>query len=1226
MALANIAVLLAQWKYKVLIVDWDLEAPGLEYFFKDYIKLDVASQQMGIIDLLDNLSNKKSIKTPTWSDILIKISIPNIKGTLHFLTAGKKNEEYFYKIRNLDVDTLYAEINGGNFVESLRNEWKKEYDFVLIDSRTGITDIGGICTIQLPDMLILFFTATDQGLDGVIDVAEKAAIARQRLPVERLGLISIPIPSRFDTSEEFNISKDWLDRFASKLSAIYDYWLPEFVNKHNILKITKIPYVPYFSFGEKLPILEDGTKDPSSIGYSYENLAALIANNLESVGDLINNRDQYLMSAKRSIKSKSTVSIIYSYKDESWNNRLVSHLGVLQQDDFLDLWDDRRIGAGDDWYQEIQEAIGTASVAILLVSADFLTSKFILNTEIPRLLKRREKEGMRIFPIIVEPCAWKQVKWLSRMNLRPKDGKPLSGGNEYQIKTDLAAIGEEVTTIIEHVSEDSNKKVYDGPEKISLARLPSTSSNLFGRDKELQILDEAWVDQNTNIVTLVAFGGMGKTAIVNAWLNQMRDDNFGGAEHVFGWSFYSQGASEGKQVSADVFMASALDWFGDLGPDKGSPWDKGERLAELIKNQKTLLILDGLEPLQNPPGEGGGRIKDPSLQSLLRELANHNPGLCVITTRLEVDDIKDFIGNSTQNISLDRLSPDAGIELLKHLGVKGTSEELKQASSEFGNHALALTLLGSYLNVVYDGDVRKRDRIARLTDEEEHGGHAKRVMESYEEWFKGKPELNILYIMGVFGRLAEGSAIKVLIAKPVINGLTSNFKKLSYKNWRIALNRFRKVGLLSNEDTLEPDKLDCHPLIQEYFGEKLKKNNLNAWKEGHSRLYDYYKKHAKEFPETLEEMKPLYAAVRHGCEAGRHQEAFEEVYWRRIRRGRKQFSTSKLGAFGSELAALSCFFDSLWSQPVDELTEADQSFILNEAGFDLRALGRLAESAQPMQAGMDADVLRKDLENVARDASNFSELHLTMGNVTSALDYARQSVEYADRSGDAFMRIISRTTMANALHQAGRQSESEAAFVEAEEMQKKHQPEYSYLYSLQGFQYCDLLLSQRKYRDVLSRAGQTLEWIKKEPHTPLLTIAVDHLSIGCAHLLQTQEGGSNDFAWAETHLNQAMDKLRKAGRQDILPLGLLARAELYRVQGAFEKVQHDLNEAMTISERGGMGLHKADCHLEYARLYLAMGEKGEDACRNLETAKEMIGKMGYHRRDTDVREIEEKLL
>ena len=108
------------------------------------------------------------------------------------------------------------------------------------------------------------------------------------------------------------------------------------------------------------------------------------------------------------------------------------------------------------------------------------------------------------------------------------------------------------------------------------------------------------------------------------------------------------------------------------------------------------------------------------------------------------------------------------------------------------------------------------------------------------------------------------------------------------------------------------------------------------------------------------------------------------------------------------------------------------------------------------------------------------------------------------------------------------------------------------------------------------------------------------------------------------HLNNAVDGLQHAGRQDVLPLGLLARAELYRVQGAFEKAQHDLDEAMRIAERGGMGLYMADCHLEYARLYLAKDEK-EDARNNLDTAKEMIQKMGYHRRDKDVKEIEEQL-
>ena len=921
-----------------------------------------------------------------------------------------------------------------------------------------------------------------------------------------------------------------------------------------------------------------------------------------------------------------TVFISYSHKDEAWKDRLVSHLGVLQHEGLLDLWDDRRIGAGEDWEKEIEEAMAKANVAILLVSRHFLTSYFILEEEVPRLMERREKEGVRIFPIIAEPCAWKQVEWLSRMNLRPKDDKPLSGGNKHQIDTDLAAIAEEVAAIIKRVPEDSSDEghAHLAPEKISLARLPSTSSALFGRQKELEALDAAWVDHKTNIVTLVAWGGVGKTALVNAWLNRMRDNHFGGAERVFGWSFYSQGASEDKQVSSDVFIASALKWFGDPAPDKGSPWEKGERLADFIKKQKTLLILDGLEPLQNPPGEGRGRIKDPGLQSLLRELANHNPGLCVITTRLEVDDVKDFIGNSAQNIPLEHLSPNAGMELLKHLGVKGTSEELKQASIEFGYHALALTLLGSYLTAVYDGDVRKRDRIARLTDDEEHGGHAKRVIESYEEWFKGKPELNILYIMGVFGRPAEAGAIKALMTKPVINGLTSDFKKLSHKNLQFALNRLRKVELLSNEDAFGSDKQDCHPLIREHFGEKLKENNLEAWKEAHSRLYDYYKNQTEEYPDTIEGMVPLYLAVAHGCKAGRHQEALDEVYFPRVLRRDEAFSIMKLGSFGADLAALSRFFDETWSRPVAGLRKGLKGWVLNNTGFVLCALGRLAEAAQPMKAGLDNRIAQEDWKNAVAGASNLSQLHLTMGELVRSLEYAEHSVALADRSSDAFMKMSSLITLAVALHQAGHQSEAEAAFVEAEEIQKEREPEYSYLYFFQGFEYCDLLLSKGKYRDVLGRAGKTLKLAKTEDL--LLEIALDHISLGRANLHQTREEGSNDFTQARTHLNKAVENLRRAGVQEYIVRGLLARTELHRMRLELPEAQHDLDEAMRIAKRGGMGLYMADCHLEYAQLYLAMGEKEEDARRNLDTAKEMIKEMGYHRRDTDVKEIEEKLL
>ena len=321
--------------------------------------------------------------------------------------------------------------------------------------------------------------------------------------------------------------------------------------------------------------------------------------------------------------------------------------------------------------------------------------------------------------------------------------------------------------------------------------------------------------------------------------------------------------------------------------------------------------------------------------------------------------------------------------------------------------------------------------------------------------------------------------------------------------------------------------------------------------------------------------------------------------------------------------AISGFFDSLWYKPMPGLTESAKGYVLNEAGFDLRALGRLEKAIQPMKISLKIAALLNDWENAAIRASNLSELYIISGDLTQAMDYARQSVELANRSEDPFHRIVNLTTLSDAFHTAGRLMECKATFRKVEGMQNKWLPKYGqYLCSLRGFKYCDLLLSYGKYQEVLIRAKQTIE-IAIENKLPL-EIALDHLSLGRAHLIQALQKGSQDFTQAAEHLNQAVDGLRQAGTQHHVPRGLLARAELYRAQGEFKQAQHDLDEAMTIAKRGEMGLYQADCHLEYARLYLAMGKK-EDACKCLDTARGMVEKMGYHRRDKDIVEIDEQL-
>jgi len=480
------------------------------------------------------------------------------------------------------------------------------------------------------------------------------------------------------------------------------------------------------------------------------------------------------------------------------------------------------------------------------------------------------------------------------------------------------------------------------PKKISVARLPVTGSDVFGREEDIAFLDRAWANKDVNVLTIVAWAGVGKSTLVNHWLRRMAAARYRSAELVFGWSFYRQGTS-GDTSSADEFLDAALSWFGDPDPRLGTPWEKGERLAKLVAHRRTLLILDGLEPLQNPPGPQEGGLREPSLQALLRELAAFNQGLCVITTRLPVADLADHAGTSALRRDLEQLTSDAGARLLRAQGVNGDEAELRSASDEFSGHCLALTLLGSYLTDAFNGDIRFRKEVSpRLAHDVRQGVHARKVMESYQTWFGEGPELSILRMLGLFDRPADEKALGTLLKAPAIHGLTESLIDLSPTELRTVLARLRRARLLSGEDPHNPGHLDTHPLTREYFGEQLRSQQIDAWKECSRRLFNYYQTLAPQLPESFKDMEPLFLAVICGCNAGLYHKALNEVYIPRIQRGDACFAAKVLGATGPLLNVLVHFFDDgRWGSLVETAIEGeslapeDQLFILMQAGLYL---------------------------------------------------------------------------------------------------------------------------------------------------------------------------------------------------------------------------------------------------------------------------------------------------
>jgi len=234
--------------------------------------------------------------------------------------------------------------------------------------------------------------------------------------------------------------------------------------------------------------------------------------------------------------NKPTVFVSYSHKDEPWKDRLHPHLGMLKRVGHIDVWDDRRIGSGEEWYDEIKAAMEQAAVAVCLISADYLDSDFCSKEEIPYLLERRERDGMKLIPVLVRPCLWQAIPWLSPIQMIPRDGKSVAedfAGKEDSVFTQVAGRVHEIVTDPTYQPPAPPPPKWTPPDKIDIDRLPVTGSELFGRRTELAWLDEAWETENINVVSLVAWGGVGKTTLVNKWLEQMAADNYRGARRVY---------------------------------------------------------------------------------------------------------------------------------------------------------------------------------------------------------------------------------------------------------------------------------------------------------------------------------------------------------------------------------------------------------------------------------------------------------------------------------------------------------------------------------------------------------------------------------------------------------------------------------------------------------------------------------------------------------------------
>jgi hypothetical protein len=294
-------------------------------------------------------------------------------------------------------------------------------------------------------------------------------------------------------------------------------------------------------------------------------------------------------------------------------------------------------------------------------------------------------------------------------------------------------------------------------------------------------------------------------------------------------------------------------------------------------------------------------------------------------------------------------------------------------------------------------------------------------MESYQTWFGEGPELSVLRMLGLFDRPADEKALGALLKTPAIPGLTESLTELSPTEWRTILGKLRRARLLAPEDPHNPGHLDTHPLVREYFGDQLRTQRNETWKECNGRLYNYYRASAPQLPDSFKEMEPLFLAVSCGCNAGLLREALHEVYIRRIQRGNTSFAANILGVRGALLSVLAHFFQySRWSSLVQtgieeqSLTPEDQVFVLTQAGRYLTATRGMGaaearicyERAEPLCHDLNRpDLLYPALMGQWRYS-------LTTDKLTTPMQIAKRVYSLAVDQNDPALMIGARTALA----------------------------------------------------------------------------------------------------------------------------------------------------------------------------------------------------------------------
>ena len=447
MSLANVAWILASNGQRVLVIDWDLEAPGLHRYFSPFLDDPELQQTRGVIDFFTEFvegSHIEKLRTsspsaepdPRWFDrysnlaryaVALDFEFPN-DGTLDFVCAGRQGPEYSLKVNSFQWRDFYEKLGGGVFLEEIKTKLRDEYDFILIDSRTGLSDTSGICTVQMPDDLVVCFTLNRQSIFGARDAA-RSADQQRRKPNGAPGLRVWPVPMRVELGE-----KDRLDaaRTLMRSEFVGLAWHLTREDRERYWSEIEVLYVPYYAYEEVLATIADKPGSSTSLVSSMLTLTQ----RLTGWGSL--NRPQFLDHQRQELMAKYVgsaplttrttgngdelkVAVIYARDDipSSTISAVVS--GIEARVKNVTVFWDGCITPGTRWDEQLWQEVSLAPIVIIFVGDRLRNAKVHEHQMLATLMEKAVNSARAIVPIAVSPMRlsslpqslvrWQGLEW-----------------------------------------------------------------------------------------------------------------------------------------------------------------------------------------------------------------------------------------------------------------------------------------------------------------------------------------------------------------------------------------------------------------------------------------------------------------------------------------------------------------------------------------------------------------------------------------------------------------------------------------------------------------------------------------------------------------------------------------------------------------------------------------------------------------------------------------------